>query len=440
VAGFRYFTRGGSSGNRFRNYLSLAGPERQSVSGSFLIEDGFTGDNSVTGLGFEPEALFLFGAGLDTFTFAFHGILHWGFAAGAGLEQWAGGVHFPHLDDPDHRSSRWSDSRIIAQAADPDGISGVEAELTSFDADGFTIDVLVAHNPVHSAGPNGSRVSFLAIAGGGSYAVGTGKSPLVLGTQAITGLGFEPNCIFFSSAQRYDDTIAGDGLSNSTAGAWTCFGASEIFGGQWSAWCGATTGDIYSTQACQDGACLSLWQDAQAPPAGPFTPGLLAEAVLDSYDGDGFTLDWTTVGSEEYYYSWFAVDGYTQANRWTYNHPSGVVARVRTRRKPKALIFFSSDIAVNGSQVESVAGGASIGLGCAGQRATIAGADQFAASVIDINQAAFFQPQAGRQILDNVAFGCYERRTGSTPPNNMRDRGSVQPFGRDHLLRLHVGP
>lgn len=425
MSGFRYLTGAGGnsdSTDRLRSFLSLgAGNNRQAYGNKFVVAAGFTGTVSITGIGFQPEMVYMFGVGINT-TFQDFGLLHSGI--GTASDQWATGVSLDYLNGSGSRL-RWSSYATdkIIYAVEIDGTLGMDATLDSLDADGFTL--------TFGTGPlQDSRIAFMCAREGGNYACGSGQVPAAIGTQAITGLGFQPTAVFMACNQM-------DTLGTDAQWARPTYGAADYQNGQWNVYAGSKSGDLYLSEIAQSGSVLSLWEDVDA--LGPFDPVLLAAANVSSFDADGFTLDWTTVDTNTYYYSWFAADQYAEANRWLYNHGPLETGRVHTRRKPKGIIFFMNDNGNDGILYGSDTSGAGVALGMYGSP----GADGQAHAAYNDWDAPFLSiPQSDREIVPDFAFGSYIKHSGGIAalPDHTHDRGFVTPYGRDHLLRLHVGP
>lgn len=413
--GFRYISHDGTTSDRFRHFMSYESGEV--YAGSFTIPAA-VGSVSVTGLGFQPDALLTFATSQPGFSFFDNGLLHIG--ATDGTNQWTGGLHWPDLPaGGTTTSSVWKDDRLMALSFN--SVLTFEVEITSLDVDGFTVNTLTA------AGGD-QKICYLAFRG--AYKVGTAQVPGATGLQSITGLGFQPTAVWMASAEIDDLTLIDTSRAKLTMGGGT------IDDGQWNVWAGQTAGDLYNNEAEVAGKILTLWQDAQA--AGPFQPAVNAEAELVSLDADGFTLDWTTVDGNAYYYSWFATGEDAHAGRWTYNHTGVELGVVDSPGNPIGLLFFCNDMGLEGSLPEFQSGGASIAIGAWADNGV-----EFAAAIDSADQPAFSAPVAVREQRNNDAFGSYGiviDGVTSTMPNNQHDRGSIvaAPRKRDHLLRLHV--
>jgi hypothetical protein len=152
-----------------------------------------------------------------------------------------------------------------------------EAELDSFDADGFTV------NWTTRTSASAAGIYYLALAGVNAYA-GTISQPTTTGTQGITGVGFQPSAVLFQSVcatangsvQTHNRHVLGASDGAAHLAAWQ--------GDQDSA--DPTITARYFTNA----KCIAMATEA----ATGSSSTLNAAADVDSLDPDGFTLDWTT--------------------------------------------------------------------------------------------------------------------------------------------------
>lgn len=398
AAGFDYNIVASSGSNRYRHYISLPGGARQTKVGTFQISTS-TGLVTISGVGFQPDAVIMFGAetaGLGFVSGA--GLFHLGAAAGG--NQWAGAIFSPHLTGLSPYQSVWKNNQVIS-AFD------MEATFDTFLADGFRINVTTAPTTAMAC-------AYLALKGEGSYHVGTSQCPTGAGSQSITGLGFQPSAILFATAQRTALSLDSDMARMSIGGA--------DANSQHNAWTGGKSGDPYNDNRPRDTKCISMYEDADG--GGPFHPTLQAEAELTSLDADGFTLNWTTTDGTARYYSWIAFSGGAEEGRWTYNN---LLNRpVQTVAKPQGLIFFCNDKADDtyplGHNAPGGTFGFSLGFGVCDSLL-----NQYYASLGAHDAPGFSQMPSVRE-LGAAAFGSYESRTGgvvSTMPNNARDVGVI---------------
>lgn len=404
--GFDYTIGGNTGVNSYRQYIAL--PGRQTKAGRFSIPT-LASTKVVTGVGFQPDALIIFGTLMATGEpndFNDFGVLHVG--ASDGSNEWGGAVFYNHLTGGLLRTSTWRNDKIISVMWQSAEI--IQAEIASFDADGFTLNVTI---PMAAAGD----FFYFAMKGGGGYHCGTALCPTSTGTQAITGLGFEPSAIYFVSTQRpYLGPTVGP-ADIDTYGRIILGGADAD--SQHIVWGGSTTNDVYNDSLSRSGVAISMNEDAQG--AGPYFPTATNEANVSSFDTDGFTLNWTTTDGTARYFSWIAFEN-GEEGRWTYNN--NLNTPVTTSKCSTGFIFFmTDDRGVESIDHNTGTYGNSVAMGVCDMNE-----DQFLAGYSDLDTPPFSQAQSVRSMMDGVAFGAYERRTdGSlgTMPNHPRDRGTV---------------
>jgi len=222
-----------------------------------------TNDVVVDNLDFTPQALF--------HLFAHSSGLSIG-AATATSAQWAVSGYSQNLADPTNTVRLSDDDAILVTSTTSGGASSHEANLQSLDANGFTI----------SQSANGGLASGTVLAGGSlNYAkAGSFTKAGVTGSQAVTGLGFQPKLLLLSSAGRGNNDTPSDHVMISL---------------------GAATSS--SEQACtliadEDNQATTdarAYQSSSACILIGDVPGTVrAQASLTSMDSDGFTLNWST--------------------------------------------------------------------------------------------------------------------------------------------------
>lgn len=422
MPGFVY-TGGKSGGNRLRHYLNISGDDRQTHVGLFLLPQTL-GTLSVTGCGFEPDAVVMFGHMQDEFN-EDYATFQVGVATADG-NQWGGSIFGNYLGtagiSKPWKNANWSDSAILAglKKNDPDFAEPWEAELISFDADGFTLDI------TEVPWLDNTGIIYLAIKGEGSYTCGTALSSG--GSQSITGLGFEPTGIFFASAQL-EALGYFAGWHRLTMGAGTILVNTNV-------WSGAESNDVYHDSIATTNKVLSMFRETNA--GTPFDPVLLSEASITSMDADGFTLDWDTSDSIDRYYSWFAMEGLTEVNFWnfllntSYEYAPGFTGwRQDTIYPPKGLIFYANDLGSTTRDYPSTAGDA-MGLGVCDYDF-----NQWHIGYMTVSPPAIGNNQISSSYVMGDAIGSHERRSSAfTAPDNGHDIGHVVAWLRRRIPQV----
>lgn len=270
-------------------YLAMGGDFSVKV-GNFNLSNAAT-PQSVSGVGFAPEAIiFLWshrGAdGLQT-TFAAQGL---GFAtdpAEQACAQWFSN-DLQAISEDRHQ---WFTDRCIAFGTNGTVADRAYANLASFDADGFTLNV------TDLAGGADWKVGYLALADMPAKVATDTARITTTGTKAYTGVGFEPNTLLMlAQADTADspDATAADSLVS--VGACTVAGSALV-------WEGGNDAQVTMQEKRR------LYTDrvvGMIDPGNP--PTVLALAELESFDADGFSLDWTDVTATAYEFSYLALD------------------------------------------------------------------------------------------------------------------------------------
>lgn len=230
---------------------------------------------SYTGVGFQPKALFLSAASVNTNTFEGDTQYQWGFASSVA----------------DQRSMGWSqsdgagvsDTQSVTCDTDiwSDGYAGLvgNMELQSFDSDGFTLNI-------PSNRGNQWNIGYLALGGddlAGAKA-GTFITPSSTGLHAVTGVGFIPDFVLLLMTGQ----IAADENTTDFIGS-ESFGCFNGVGEQ--ACCSFGAEDNISTMDTaryqRTDKCLAYVDDCDVSL-------ITHEAEFSTMDSDGFTLNFTT--------------------------------------------------------------------------------------------------------------------------------------------------
>lgn len=258
-----------SGGTQIIHYLALGGSDITGQKVLTLTSPTLTGNKSYTGVGFKPDSLILAGpsstSALPFSTTASD--LKLSFIAGGGS------VSSLNVGGPD--ASGVSDTyRVIKTASstirtNTSFTTSEESTFVSMDTDGFTLN--------YSTAGTADIFGCLALKGVRNK-VGSFTS-----TGTITGVGFAPNAVLFSSTQRANTNITGN--AQLVVGATT--GASEnqsvaLVDDSHDSGLGETTdaAGVDSTTRC-------LTRLTTGPTALSFY------ATLASFDSDGYTLTWT---------------------------------------------------------------------------------------------------------------------------------------------------
>lgn len=220
-----------------------------------------------------------------------------------------------------------------------------QANLQSMDADGFTL------NWTTNGNANAYRISYIALGGDTQGFVGNFNMNNAIGTQPITGTGFQPDFVMF--------VHAGDGSIDTNA-------ADAQFGIGFAQSSSARGAMVYAGETAQ-GTSSSRWQQLTSKAvlflshAAP--PVAAGQADFSSMDSDGFTINVTTAsGGANWNVGYLALRGARVATG-AFDEPAatGVQTPVSNLTfKPKGVMLASRSLA---TAVTLAAGRTSIGAG-----------------------------------------------------------------------------
>jgi len=255
------------------NYLALGGADISNVKVGTFASNTSTGDQAVTGIGFQPDIV-LFFTQLQTAGGQSNNNSCYSFGvAKSSSARWTMGVGMQNAQTTMNNRRLFYDNACLVQSlATSDGTESV-ADFVSMDSDGFTINW-------SDAPSSGWLVGYLAIKGG-QWKVGTETQKTSTGTKATTGVGFAPKGVMFGS---HCDTTTNSVIAT----ARLMFGVSTGASNNTCLWTGDTdnVADAVADTIMSATKCLVMGTEG--------TPTTNAEADIDSLDSDGFTLDWTT--------------------------------------------------------------------------------------------------------------------------------------------------
>lgn len=260
-------------------FLCLAGDDFDGAVGSIGVNNS-TGVQTVAGLGFQPSAVILATnksnttAGRDSSANA-----RFSLGVMTAAAQWAIDTMGAQASPSAVFGSSATDAAFVRTGST--STYSIKASRSSLDADGFSINVNPAAGAVVSLG-------YIALSGVSAKA-GTFNQRTSTGTQAVTGVGFQPKAVLFASAGSATSgpqaqTRPSYGVA--TATAQSGFGNSLTDG----------SGPLVAGREMSETAAL-----LQVSGTGSTR---LAAAAVTAMDVDGFTLNWTTadaVARQQFY-------------------------------------------------------------------------------------------------------------------------------------------
>lgn len=243
------------------NYLAIGGSDLTNVFVKSFTSATATGNQATTGVGFQPDAMILVGSE----TVYQVGGIQVGFisstsARGALGSSYDGGNTAYQRTDKAYAAPRGSSTTV-----------GLEADIVSFDSDGFTLN----WGTVQAAG----RTIYALCLKGGSFKSGNFLQKTSTGSQGTTGVGFTPKGLLIASTLKAASTAV------STARQALCFG-----GGTSS----TARGAINWLNGPANGVAELVRTQLYTARQDNATPTLNSAADLTSFDADGFTLNFGT--------------------------------------------------------------------------------------------------------------------------------------------------
>ncbi|MFH1141197.1 MAG: hypothetical protein V1724_05960, partial [Chloroflexota bacterium] len=252
------------------HYVALGGDGiTNALASSFDLATG-TGNQAVTGVGFQPDfLLFLSGfTGADDTALA-GSELSLGLARSSTSQ---GAIVVGAQDAQSNNNSKVS--RQLTTAAilllKTTTAEDAIADFVSMDANGFTVN--------KSKAPAASTPIFYLALKGGQHLVGNFTQPAATGSQSVTGVGFQPGSLLFLSG----DAVAGTTI---VAPNTLSVGAGISSTARGSIWSQANNVDPSDTNS------YTITSKVITLATSPST--LNAQADLTGFSSDGFILNWS---------------------------------------------------------------------------------------------------------------------------------------------------
>lgn len=257
-----------------------------SASTGRFIANGSTGNQAVSGIGFQPKAIIFFAMDEPIEQSGANVVKCVGFATSSTARSVMAMTDDDGPTKTDIDNDNWSTRCIFLRNIG--GTVRMEADFVSFGADGFTV------NWINSGV---ELIFFIAIGGDDLTSVQAGQftKKTSTGTDPITGVGFEPDLLLIM------------GELNTTENS-TAVDSSFFFGAAvspTSRWCTQSSSEDFSNDSnCGRSQRTNkiLYQSDEAGTA-------IAEADLDSMDVDGFTLNYSTANGDAHRYAYLALKG-----------------------------------------------------------------------------------------------------------------------------------
>ncbi|HEX2271978.1 MAG TPA: hypothetical protein VHH35_20715, partial [Pyrinomonadaceae bacterium] len=261
-----------NSGSMLVQYLALGGDGLTNVKAGTAAAKTTTGNESYTGVGFQPTALIVFAGKFSTSPLdqSVNGSGLFGFATSSsarGMVSWRNQTSI----NPQAAKHRQSTQRLVSTTT-----TFTEADFVSFDSDGFTLNYTAAGGP--------ADVFYYLALRGPQVKVSSFNQPGSTGNQSLTGAGFTPKASIMVSA----NDVSGNNDA-AQAHARVSLGWATGTTARSSLWIGETD-NVSPTVAHRNldrTKLIKLMTESASP-----TVNAAADHV--SFDADGQTINWTT--------------------------------------------------------------------------------------------------------------------------------------------------
>lgn len=249
-----------------------------------------TGDQVVSGVGFQPKAVLFWGNRLTATGYG-TGLGFFFGAATSSSQRWAMSIYSDDAAASSNTGRHSSDTACISILLTGTPTQDAIADFVSFGSDGFTInwsDAPASAWLIHALCLGGSEIS--------NAFAGDDLSDTVVSTQAYTGVGFQPTFLLFGS-------ISIATIGTLTANANLCIGMASSASAE-----GVTA---FRDRDAQPSMAVAQRQrsDFSIQMLSNSAGGASAAADFVSFDSDGFTLNWSTVDAAAPPFFYLALKG-----------------------------------------------------------------------------------------------------------------------------------
>lgn len=306
------------------------------VRASGFVTPGFVGNQSITGLGFQPKAIIFFTGGSNAAGGVWaNNITNTVGMATSTTNTGAQGTFINSGVATSYSGVRNNSTKCFYVPSINAGVLA-EAAIVSMDPDGFTLNWTAAA-PMNAGyvafggpGITGAKILTWMSTGGST----TGQNFI---TQSVTGVGFKPDLVIHHHMGATQWGAPYTGQTNAV----NVFGAMNSSGQQFSI--GAVdinaSNPSIARRTQQSDACLSF------PWSGAGTAGMLLQGHYVSMDADGFTIKFTENGAGARAITSLCLQGVSSKVGAFYKTPTaGTTAQTVTHAgfKPKGALFSST--------------------------------------------------------------------------------------------------
>lgn len=292
-----------------------------------VAQPTITGNQAVTGVGFQPKAVVFF---MNTKTADGSASGAWE-NVGMAVSSSSRACISRMLDEVSGNGDRAQDNTKCIKMVNNLGVTTDAADFVSLDSDGFTINwttvVLTADilNYICFGGTDLTNASIVQF-----------QQPTVTGNSAVTGAGFKPDAVFLISACSSTGAVANDtGTGGNFDGSLSLFTATN------SGSRGVSSNDTFQKTTIG------------AMPVGDGTNTAKFESTFVSMDSDGFTLNWTTVSGARYQWGLCLKGGSYKVGVFNQSTSTGNQAVTGTGFLPSGIMVMSQDAAAGSAAIIS---------------------------------------------------------------------------------------
>jgi hypothetical protein len=255
-------------------YFALGGDSLEALV-SYFDMNGSTGNQSVTGVGFQPKAVLFFNCIENTTEGPADNTQMMIGCGVSSTERWS-----MSFWDDDGAGTMISSDRITASkciARYNDSAAVVEADLVSLDSDGFTINITTAL---------ACRMQFIALGGAINVKAGITQQPSAAGDVSESGFGFQPSCAIFAG-------VGASSLDTITAAPRPNWGVVD-----------SSLAEIQMALSIRDNHTTSavrkvVTQGNAISKIAIASTTIEAQAQMQSFDSDGMTLNWSAANATQ---------------------------------------------------------------------------------------------------------------------------------------------
>ncbi|MDQ2999888.1 MAG: hypothetical protein M3Y08_01305 [Fibrobacterota bacterium] len=256
--------------------------------GSFA-QPAATGNQAITGLGFQPKVVLFYAQLLTADGNASNAVINFGVGISASLMQCMG---ITYTQSTNRNNIKSSTTKCLS-ICNGDNFNTIiaQAVFVSHDADGFTINW-------DAADATARIISYVALGGTDitNVTCGTDTAAATDTTKAVTGLGFTPSCIL-SYFPAYATSASLDGFDTFRGGiGWASGSTAQGFTGV------RMLDNTNPTEAQSVTLTAHNWAVVQSG-------SILNSAALSSFDASGFTQTWSNTNGAASFYYWIAIKG-----------------------------------------------------------------------------------------------------------------------------------